>query len=180
MASRKRKSPKNKTVEVDGIRFETLVPEREIIIPTKHGEKTPVQFGIRVTNCTEISYRFIFFGLMPELQDAKGTVIHRTWSGVNGVKIPQEDDFLLAIPNESLTFFVDGDFYCYQDKFGLGGNADFGGVWKFVGDLSPGRYCVRFTYENRETVRKIYHGATIEGLWRGKASTPWEEFRLVY
>lgn len=175
-----KKSTKSNSVEVDGIRFETLVPEREILIPTKDGDKTPVQFGIRVTNLSEIPYRFVFFGLMPELQDAKGNVIERTWSGVNGVKIPQEADFLLAMPNESLTFFVECEFYCYQDKFTLRGNADFGGVWKFVGALSPGRYQVRFTYENQNAMRKIYYGATMEGLWIGKASTPWEELRLVY
>jgi len=179
MTSRKRKSIKNKTIEVDGIRFETLVPEREVLIPTKDGDRTPVKFGICVTNLSTIPYRFIFFGLMPELQDAKGTVIERTW-GVNGVKAPQEDDFLLAMPNESLTFFVEGLLYCFQDKFGFKGYENSGGVWTFVGPFSAGRYQLRFTYENRDTMRKIYYGGTVERLWIGKVFTPWEEFRLVY
>lgn len=55
MASRKTKSIKNKTIEVDGIRFETLVPEREVLIPTKDGDTTPVKFGIRVTNLSTIA-----------------------------------------------------------------------------------------------------------------------------
>lgn len=173
-----KKSTNNKTVEVDGIRFETLVPEREILIPTKHDDKTPVQFGIRVTNLSEITYRFIFFRLMPELQDAKGNIIERFW-GINATKVPQEDNFLLAMPNESLTFFVEGELYCYQDEFDLRGYENSGGVWTFRA-LNPGRYSVRFTYENREAARKIYRGETVEGLWTGKASTPWEEFRLVY
>ena len=178
MASRKIKSIKNKTIEVDGIRFETLVPEREVLIPTKDGDTTPVKFGIRVTNLLTIPYRFKFFGLMPELQDAKGKVIERTW-GVNGVKAPQEADFLLAMPNESLTFLVEGELYCYQDKFGLRGYESSGGVWTFR-TLNPVKYQVRFTYENQNAVRKILYGGTVEGLWTGKASTPWEEFRLVY
>jgi len=178
MASKNRKSTQNKTVEVDGIRFETLVLEREILIPTKHGDQTPVQFGIRVTNLSAIPYRFIFFGLMPELQDAKGNIIERSYAR-NVTKGPQEDDFPLAMPNESLTFFVEGELYCYEDQLRLAGYESSGGVWTFRA-LSPGRYCVRFTYENQNAVRKIYRGGTVEGLWTGKASTPWEEFRLVY
>ncbi len=172
------KSTNSNTVEVDGIRFKTLVPERVLMIPTREDVKTPVQFGIRVTNLSSIPYRFIFFGLMPELQDAKGVVIERTW-GRNATKAPQEADFLLAMPGESLAFFVEGQLYCYQDKFGLGGYESSGGAWAFR-TLNPGRYQVRFTYENRDAVRKIYYGGSVEGLWTGKASTPWEEFRLVY
>ncbi|MBD2485116.1 hypothetical protein [Planktothrix sp. FACHB-1365] len=173
-----RKSNPNKTIEVDGIRFETLVPEREMIIPTKDGDQTPVQFGIRVTNCTEIPYRFKLSSLMPELQDTKGTVIERSYAR-NATKGLQEEDFLWAMPNESLTFFVEGELYCYQGKFGLRGYESSGGVWTFR-SLNPSRYQVRFTYENQEAVRKIPYGKTVEGLWVGKAYTPWEEFRLVY
>jgi hypothetical protein len=39
-------SSKNNAVEVDGIQFETLVPEREQKIPNVES-KTKVQFGIR-------------------------------------------------------------------------------------------------------------------------------------
>ncbi|MEG4508390.1 hypothetical protein QUA81_33060 [Microcoleus sp. F6_B4] len=178
MASKK--STKSKTVEVDSIRFETLVSERELMIPTKHGDTTPVQFGIRITNLAEIPYRFLFsgFGLIPELQDAKGTVIERSY-GINATKGLQEDDFLLAMPNESLTFFMESELYCYQDKLELRGDERSGGVWTFRA-LNPGRYQVRFTYENQNAMRKIFYGGTVEGLWTGKASTPWEEFRLVY
>ncbi|MFB2920074.1 hypothetical protein [Aerosakkonema funiforme] len=171
-------STDNNAVEVDGIRFETLVPEREFIIPTKENTKTTVQFGIRVTNLSEILYRFKFFGLMPELQDAKGRVIERYW-GINATKTPQETDFILAMPGENLTFFVEGELYCYEDKFELRGYESSGGVWTFR-TLNPGRYRVRFTYENQNAMRKIPYGGTVEGLWTGKASTPWEEFRLVY
>ncbi|MEG3858412.1 hypothetical protein [Microcoleus sp. herbarium12] len=178
MASRKRKSIKNKTIEVDGICFETLVPEREVLIPTKDGDTTPVKFGIRVTNLSTIPAGFKLCGLMPELQDAKGTVIDRSYAR-NATKGLQEDDFLLAMPNESLTFFVEGELYCERDKFGLTGYESSGGVWTFR-TLNPGKYQVRFTYENQNAVRKIPYGGTVEGLWTGKASTPWEEFRLVY
>jgi hypothetical protein len=98
---------------------------------------------------------------------------------INATKAPQEADFLLAMPGESLTFFVEGELYCYEDKFGLRGYESSGGVWTFH-DLKPGRYQVRFTYENRNAVRKIYRGGTVEDLWTSIASTPWVEFRLVY
>lgn len=177
MASKK--SNKNKTFEVGGIRFETLVPEREILIPTKNGDKTPVQFGIRVTNLSEIPYRFIFFGVIPELQDAKGNVIERSYAR-NITNAPQKDDVLLAMPNGCLTFFVEGELYCYEDKLELRGSESSGGIWTFRSNLSPDRYSVRFIYENLEAIKTMRFTGTVEGLWTGKASTPWEEFRLVY
>jgi hypothetical protein len=164
-------------VEVDGVRFETLVPERVLTIPNRNGAKNHVQFGIRFTNLSPSPYRFIFFYLLPQLLAPDGQAIHRCY-GVNGIKIPQESDFLLAMPGENLTFFLDAQFSWSNHKLRLGGYARNGGVWHFDA-LKPGIYRVRFTYENRDAVRKIYYGGSIEGLWTGMVSTPFVSFRLV-
>ncbi|MGB3510887.1 MAG: hypothetical protein WBA93_16975 [Microcoleaceae cyanobacterium] len=50
-----------------GIKFETLVPERVLIIPNQDHIKNSVEFGIKVTNQTSTPYRFIFFSLIPEI-----------------------------------------------------------------------------------------------------------------
>lgn len=83
------------------------------------------------------------------------------------------------MPGESLTFFVDAELYWYNHKIRLAGYARDGGVWTF-GALKPGIYQVRFTYQSRSPVRKIYYGGSVEGLWTGVVSTPFVEFRLAY
>lgn len=164
-------------VEANGIRFKTLVSEQVLTIPNRNGVKTRVQFGIRVTNFSPNPYRFIFFYLLPELLAPDGQAIHRCY-GVNGIKIPQESDFMLAMPGENLTFFLDAQLSWWNHKLRLGGYARNGGVWHFDA-LNPGIYRVRFAYRNQDAVRQIYGGGSIEGLWIGVVSTPFVEFRLV-
>ncbi|GAB1537634.1 hypothetical protein NUACC21_02830 [Scytonema sp. NUACC21] len=44
-------------VEVDSIRFETLLLEQTVRLP-KYGEETLIQFGVGITNQASIPYRF--------------------------------------------------------------------------------------------------------------------------
>lgn len=171
----------NNVVEVDGIRFETLVPERELTIPNIKGLKNFVQFGIRITNNSSISYRFISFHLSPELKRANGELIERSYAR-NATKTPTESDFLLLLPQESLTFFINAKFCWRGFQLGLTGYDDSGGVWTLC-NLKPGIYSVRFTYENHSQTGKIDGGMTpwrfLEPLWTGVVSTSYEEFRIV-
>ena len=106
-------SSDSNAVEVNGIRFETLLPEQVLTIPNMNNGKTSVQFGIRVTNLSLTPYHFIFFHLLPELLVSNGQVIHRHY-GRNVTKAASESDFLLAMPRESLTFFIDARFFWYK------------------------------------------------------------------
>lgn len=164
-------------VEVDGICFETLVPERVLTIPNKENVKTSIQFGIRVTNKTSTSYRFIFFYLLPELQTEDGQSVKLAYAR-NVTKAPSESDFLLANPGESLTYFIDAKFSWYDYKLRIGGYARDGGVWHFD-NLKLGTYRIRFTYQNLSAVKRLYRGKTIKGLWTGLVSTPLAVFSLV-
>ncbi|MEO1375299.1 MAG: hypothetical protein AAFW70_13455 [Cyanobacteria bacterium J06635_10] len=47
----------NNGIEVDGICFETLLPEQNYQLP-EHGEETPIQIGVRITNNSSTPYRF--------------------------------------------------------------------------------------------------------------------------
>ncbi len=171
-----------KAVEVDGIRFETLVPFPVLTIPENMFDvNTPVQFGIRVTNLTQIPYRFIFFGLMPELQGANGQIIERSYAR-NVTKTHQESDYLLAMSRESLTFLLNAEFYRWDNKLNLRGYEGSGGVWTFH-NLKSGAYQVRFTYENRTAVGKIYQGGgrwrkLFDNVWTGMVCTPFVKFCL--
>jgi hypothetical protein len=174
-------SSDNNAVEVDGIRFETLVPERELKIPNIKGVKNSVQFGIRIANNSSTSYRFIFFHLFPELKRADGQLIKLSYAR-NATKTPTESDFLLLLPQETLTFFINAKFSWRDFQLGLTGYDGIGGVWNLC-NLKPGIYSVRFTYENHSQTGKIDEGRTpwrfLEPLWTGVVSTPYEEFRIA-
>ncbi len=170
-------------VEVDGIRFETLVSRQKLtILPEQSNSSTSIQFGIRVINLSPNPYRFFFFGLMPELQDLDGNIIWRYYA-INVTKLPQESDFLLVDSGESLTFFVDGEFSWNHHKLQLAGYESYGGCWIFS-DLKPGEYRVCFTYESPSERRSIafkkYSQTVTDSLWSGMVSTPFVKFSLVY
>jgi hypothetical protein len=168
-------------IEVDGLLFETLLTERVIIVPKKKlkSKKSLVNFGIRVTNLSPTPHRFIFFGLTPELQDANGQLIHKS-GGRNATKYPQEVDYMLAMPGKSVTYFLEGNF---EERKKLQGNEPSGGVWCFD-NLKPGKYRVRFTYRNENTVAIIDKGSNedmklIDNIWKGMVSTPFVDFRIT-
>jgi hypothetical protein len=174
-------SSKNNAIEVDGIQFESLVPERELKIPNPES-KTKVQFGIRIANNSPTSYRFMFFCLSPEIKRENGQLIQRSYA-CNATKVPTASDFLLVQPKESLTFFINSKL-CWRDfQLRLTGCDGIGGVWDLY-HLKPGRYSIRFTYENRSKTGKIDGGMTpwqfLEPMWTGAVSTPYEEFRIVH
>lgn len=175
--------PDSSVLEVDGIRFETLVPQRVLTVPKNQtNANTPVQFGIRVTNLSPTPYRFKFFDLMPEILGSDGQVIQRG-AAANLLILPKESDFLLAMPGESVSFFVDGKLYWYKRELLLTGDQSSGGVWTFH-NFKPGTYRVRFTYQNKSPVGKIYQGREMRfkelfrNVWTGMVSTPFVSFRL--
>jgi hypothetical protein len=87
---------------INGIRFETLVPERVLIIPNLNKIKNHIEFGIRVTNQTSTPYRFAFVSLVPQLVGPEGEAIQFDYA-INSSKATSASDCLLAKPGESLT-----------------------------------------------------------------------------
>ena len=163
-----------------GIRFETLVPERVLIIPNQDYIKNRAEFGIKVTNQTSTPYRFIFFSLIPEIVGPEGESIEYGY-GMNYANTPLESDFLLAKPGETLTFLTTAKFGWGRYKLGLGGQDLYNGSWHFIG-LRPIKYWVRFTYRKISSTPNISRKPWpfSEGLWTGIASSPYEEFYLEY
>jgi hypothetical protein len=106
------------TIEVDGVCFETLMPERELLIPTiKPRVSTRVQLGIRITNHTSSNLRFCFYNaffMLPELIAPDGQTFERGYHCERSVT-PQNSDFLLAIPGEAITFYPATFLYWQQN-----------------------------------------------------------------
>lgn len=170
----------SKTVEVDGIRFETLIPEPMITIPNRE-TKVRVRFGIRVTNLSPISYRFIFFNLLPKVLKSNGQAIQMDY-GRNATKAPTESDFLLAKPGDILTFLREAEFFWCNYQLQLSGYDGSGGIWTYR-NFKPGVYLVRFSYQNSSATVNLQGGRTpwpfLETLWTGMVVTPEETFHLL-
>ena len=71
-------------VQVDGIRFETVVPQKRWNISCSElsDSSSPIQIGINITNNTSIEKRFCSFNtLMPTLMGADGFILGRNLGG---------------------------------------------------------------------------------------------------
>ncbi|MBD2485119.1 hypothetical protein H6G57_24320 [Planktothrix sp. FACHB-1365] len=180
-------------VEVDGIWFEILVPERVLPIPEKEfGFPTPVKIGLRITNQKPTPIRLNRFdpqivlglrivtenGLPVDGEAARGMFL--------GLRREQLTCPLLQ-SGKSVTFFLDANLYWQDNLLHLGGTDGLGGGWDFK-DLKPGTYKIQFLYNNSSAVnycrdltqdRKTSIPQRVEGLWTGQATTPFVEVRLV-
>lgn len=173
------KSDDKSVVEVDGVSFETLVSDSVLSVP-QPGAETPVKFGVRITNKKQKPARFARFGIIhPNLVTEEGRVIP-LYGGTFGEKMPEESDFPLVMPGESVTFFLEGMLSWQNDKLVMGGTDGFGGFWYFR-DLKPGQYKFQFIYQYYDAVMQIHQPKEqiLEGIWTGKLATPWVNINLV-
>ena len=98
----------NNAVEVDGVRFETILSNPVLSIPVKKANSngyTSVELGMKITNATPNPLYFSgYTTLIPELLEPDGQIIE--WGRAsNWVRGRLASDFLLALPGESVTFF---------------------------------------------------------------------------
>ena len=178
-------STDSNVVEVDGVRFETLVPERVLPIPANRPDaKTPVKLGLRITNQTQKPVRFTRYDtLFPELLGADGRALQlegaRNWSFP-----PTVSDCPLLQPGESATFFLDAKLFWQNNKLQLGGSDGFGGFWYFD-DLKPGTYRIQIGYSISSMPGVSVYDPEIQtfrrltDLWRVPVATPLVEIHLV-
>ncbi len=177
----------NSAVEVDGIRFETFIPEPLLTLPNKSDSSYQfVQIGIRITNNTATPFYFSFYGsFYPYLVTPDGEV---KWGGYanDWIRGPEESDFLLVTPGKSLTFFPDISlFWTNHSQFSLNVFSGYGGGCSFD-QLKPGIYHFRFQYCNTsDTISKknlageSIETRPIEKVWTGWVDTPFVEFHLI-
>ncbi|VXD25180.1 hypothetical protein PL8927_840003 [Planktothrix serta PCC 8927] len=166
-----------KAVEVDGIRFETLVPQPTINVAFTQPEiNISVQIGMQITNNTLTPFRFTSFdSLIPFLIGADSLIPSQSYGGSHGWVLPRESDFQLVLPGSSATFFpkvhlVRQTDNCLKLRVSGGGRTS----WTF-NDLKPGKYQVGLTYRSLTDKPDLL----FEDLWVGMVSTPFVEFHLV-
>ncbi len=177
-------APEYKAVEVDDIRFETLVPEPEIAVgPPKSGGETPVRFGFHITNNTSRAIRFsLYASLIPKLVDPNGQEFSEVYFRRIEV-IPKESDFPLLMPSESVTYFPRATLVREnENQLTLKIEAGDGGFWLFE-ELQLGHYQIQFTYRNKTAIEEIWKSSEkslkqLTNIWLGLVQTPYRLVRL--
>jgi hypothetical protein len=167
-------------IELDRIRFETVVPEQIWKISRSNNLEahSSIQIGLCITNNTSVSQRFCSYNtLIPALLGADSLILGQNLGGgSHGWFAPRESDFYLVMPRESIVFFVSA--YIEKQTDGLLNLIIHGtgyGYWSLKG-LALGSYQLRLAY------RSLIHPFDIdlfEDLWKGMVHTPFVKFCLV-
>lgn len=99
-------STDNNAVEVDGVRFETILSDRLWTVPikiTKQDDPTSVALGFSITNNTSTPYYFSCFQFLPEIITSDGQNINRGYQA-DGVGVRDASDLHLTMPGKSVAF----------------------------------------------------------------------------
>ena len=171
-------------IQMDGIRLETLVPERVLTIPiNEQGAYTPVRFGVRITNKTPKPLYFNQSSFKPELIRLNGEVIPLGLLQISIVLL-REFDFPLVMPQETVTLFWEGKLYWGNNELQLQLPDRYSRLWYFQG-FQPSIYKIRFTYafSSADASRGYFDSQSreirqLQGALTGTLSSPWAEFSL--
>ncbi|MGB3694038.1 MAG: hypothetical protein WA896_00880 [Spirulinaceae cyanobacterium] len=164
---------------MEGIRFETIVPEQieEVSFSEISDTSSPIRMGLKITNNTSVSQRFCSDStLIPTLVGADGFVTgcKLGGGGLGWVGI-RESDFHLVSSGESVTFFVSVHIERERDGlFNLIVDGTARGYWSLP-DLKLGIYQIRLTYNSSID---SFGTPLSEDFWRGMVNTPFVEFCL--
>jgi hypothetical protein len=187
-------SSDNNAVEVDGIRFETILSNRMLTVPikkTSQDDYTSVQLGFSITNNTSTPYYFSCFQFLPEIITSDGQNINPGYQA-DGVGVPDESDLHLTMPGKSVIFSQTAQCFWERRYPKIKRKQDRNLMffmpfthceyWKFHLP-STENYSIRFKYEvTNEEVK--YYEELIDKLcwkmvWLGQIVTPFIEFCIV-
>ena len=171
------------TVEVDGVRFEIIMPERVLRIPENEPDaNTKMELGIRITNQTQTPLRFTRFDTLAlSIVKPNGERLKRSGAR-NWTLPPRKADVPLIKPGKSATFFLDAQLFWEQNQLRLGGSDGFGGYWYFD-SLESKTYLFSMGYVRPDRIFMYDEGTEdtliLEEFWEGWAESPFVEVRIV-
>jgi hypothetical protein len=188
-------SNETSTIEVDGVRFETVVSQTVLTIPeAKRGVRTPLKVGIRITNNTQSFFYFssYAYSMLPEIMTPDGQVM-MTGLNTDGINPPFESDYVLLVPREEIILYCDAFVFWRQNRkkkrdkklaFGITLPSKYTYVFE---PLYPGTYQFRFRY--REAYEELTYSCNfiepamvqtiLQHLWIGEVLTPFVNIQLV-
>ena len=188
-------SNKINAVEVDNVRFETVVSASAVTIPeAKRGVFTSVQLGIRITNNRQKPFYFSsnVYSMFPEMIAPDGQVMV---TGLHSERInsPIESDYMLVAAGKSVTFACDAFLFWIQNQkkkrdrkltFNIPFPCDDIYIFRLV---YPGLYQFRFKYRNFREGMEEYNNwieptilqTILQNIWTGEVLTPLVDIQLV-
>lgn len=180
-------STDSNAVEKDGIRFEILMPERVLTIPTNQPEdRIRIKLGIRIINQKPNPIRINWINsVFPELVGADGTALKMLGGKNVFIAETKQSSCPLVRSGEGVTLFMENMLlYWENDLLKFGSGTGYSGAWYFEG-LKPGTYYVRLSYANLNTTNLCIDPAnpkvkavTVKEFWTGFVVTPFVKFRL--
>jgi hypothetical protein len=121
-------STSSNAINLDGVLFETWVPEQEWVVPPNQPDaSTPIEIGLRVTNNGQEPIRIGKpLGIVPLLLggDASTTFFNRLSN-----RVLQESDYPEIMPGESTVFSVQSRLFWDGDVLVIEGSDDYGHIW---------------------------------------------------
>lgn len=180
-------------VEVDGIRFETIMSNRVLVVPVKRttlDHHTSVQLGFSITNNTSTPYYFSCLNFIPEIITSDGQNINAGYQA-DRVALFRASYLHLILPRKSVIFSKTADCF-WQRRYRNKRKQDrdliffmpFVQAEYLVFQLqSTGKYSIRFKYEVTNEEVKYYENfrdrRCLELVWSGQIFTPFIEFCIV-
>ncbi|MDC0834378.1 hypothetical protein CKA32_004780 [Geitlerinema sp. FC II] len=171
-------------VELDGVKFETIIPETTWKIPNRTSEmRFPVKLGLRINNQKQQIVRFTQYDtLSPQMVDPNGQILQLKGSR-NRSSPPTVSDCPLLHPEKSVTFVLDGELSWQNNKLQLRWSDGFGGIW-FFDDLKPSTYTIRIDYAASTKPLSMYDlkigtFRPVTQLWRSALNTNFIKIRLT-
>jgi hypothetical protein len=181
-------------VEVNGIRFETVMSNCMLIVPVKRSNQndyTSVQLGFSITNNASNPYYFSFFKcFIPEIITSDGQNINGGCQA-DRVALPDASYLHLTMPRKSVTFSQTANCL-WQQRYRNKRKKD-----RYLIFIMPfiqaeylvfqlqgaGKYSIRFKYEVTNEEVKYYEDLIdkrcLEMVWLGQVFTPFIEFCIV-
>ncbi len=173
----------------NGVRFETWLVSRKIVIPDKsvgYDQQTArVLFSARVTNLTQKPVRFNPFGVRLILIGPDGEEVGCGFVIGGSLRLPSEKDYLLLTPGQSVLLSCPSSLYWYNNGLCLDWPSfRIDHPWNY-GGLVAGSY--QFTINCSMTVQDVplydeHTGKvvkTLDGFWTGNVTTLPLTFQLV-
>ncbi|MBW4504998.1 MAG: hypothetical protein KME64_00530 [Scytonematopsis contorta HA4267-MV1] len=173
-------------VEVNGISFETFLPEQNLNISSKE-TKNDIELdlaGICISNNTPKPIYFSFYAtVIPEIIAADGQLVSKSYN-CDCSRQAEESDIILAMSGEDIMFFPKTVIKELKNNlFQLSFDSENGEIYTF--ELIKSQfYKLQLNYINKLNKVKVYSQERkkyqeIKNIWTGLVNTPFVEFQLT-
>lgn len=183
-------SNESNAIEVNGIRFETVINDRTVVMPPYEPRaEVRVGCGIRLTNMAETAQSMWLFSMHPEFRDATNQLVPGSMVGADRRVAPSLSNLKILQPGESALFVTHLCRFIWWSNLVRCAFTETGGDTWVYADLNPDLYSIQFVYKS--TLRQqqwFWECLSVEDrislgkvadVWTGEVTTSPIQFRIV-